>query len=47
MAGRSIRHVKDGAMTYVLDTKAERMIYHQRNDLPKWFMDACEGIPKN
>lgn len=47
MAGRSIRHVGDSAMTYVLDTKAERMIYHQRNDLPKWFMDACEGIPKN
>lgn len=47
MAGRSIRHVNDTAMTYVLDTKAERMIYHQRNDLPKWFMDACEGIPKN
>ncbi|NDF47688.1 MAG: hypothetical protein EB158_05765 [Nitrosopumilaceae archaeon] len=47
MAGRSIRHVSDSAMTYVLDTKAERMIYHQRNDLPKWFMDACEGIPKN
>ncbi len=46
MAGRSIRHVKDSAMTYVLDTKAERMIYHQRNDLPKWFMDACEGIAR-
>lgn len=46
MAGRSIRHVKDSAMTYVLDAKAERMIYHQRNDLPKWFMDACEGISK-
>ncbi|MGQ0605413.1 MAG: helicase C-terminal domain-containing protein [Candidatus Nitrosotenuis sp.] len=46
MAGRSIRHVKDSAMTYVLDAKAERMIYHQRNDLPKWFMDACEGIAK-
>ncbi len=46
MAGRSIRHVKDSAMTYVLDAKAERMIYHQRNDLPKWFMDACEGISR-
>lgn len=46
MAGRSIRHVKDSAMTYVLDAKAERMIYHQRNDLPKWFIDACEGLAK-
>jgi Rad3-related DNA helicase len=44
MAGRSIRHVGDHAMTYVLDAKAERMVYYQRNDLPKWFMDACEGI---
>jgi Rad3-related DNA helicase len=46
MAGRSIRHVDDKATTYVLDAKAERMIYHQRNDLPKWFIDACEGISK-
>lgn len=46
MAGRSIRHVEDHAMTYVLDSKAERMIYHQRNDLPKWFIEACEGIPR-
>jgi len=44
MAGRSIRHVGDHAMTYVLDSKAERMIYHQRNDLPKWFIEACDGI---
>lgn len=44
MAGRSVRHVKDHAMTYVLDTKAARMIHYQRNDLPKWFLDACEGI---
>jgi Rad3-related DNA helicase len=45
MAGRSIRHVEDHAMTYVLDSKAERMIHYQRNDLPKWFIEACEGIP--
>jgi Rad3-related DNA helicase len=44
MAGRSIRHVQDHAMTYVLDSKAERMVYHQRNDLPRWFIEACDGI---
>jgi Rad3-related DNA helicase len=44
MAGRSIRHVGDHAMTYVLDAKAERMVYYQRNDLPRWFIQACEGI---
>ncbi len=44
MAGRSIRHVQDQAMTYVLDSKAERMVYHQRNDLPKWFIEACDGL---
>jgi Rad3-related DNA helicase len=44
MAGRSIRHVGDHAMTYVLDSKAERMVYHQRNDLPRWFIEACDGI---
>ncbi len=44
MAGRSIRHVGDHAMTYVLDSKAERMVYHQRNDLPKWFIEACDGL---
>lgn len=46
MAGRSIRHMGDFATTYVLDAKAERMIYHQRKDLPKWFIDACEGISR-
>lgn len=46
MAGRSIRHMQDYATTYVLDSKAERMVYHQRKDLPKWFIDACEGIAK-
>ncbi len=44
MAGRSIRHVDDQAMTYVLDSKAERMIHYQKNDLPKWFLEACEGV---
>jgi Rad3-related DNA helicase len=44
MAGRSVRHVGDHAMTYVLDSKAERMVYHQRNDLPKWFIEACDGV---
>ncbi|MGI0004255.1 MAG: helicase C-terminal domain-containing protein [Candidatus Nitrosotenuis sp.] len=44
MAGRSIRHVGDHAMTYVLDSKAERMVYYQRNDLPRWFIEACDGI---
>ncbi len=44
MAGRSIRHVDDHAMTYVLDSKAERMVHYQRNDLPKWFLDACDGV---
>ncbi|MFY9301654.1 MAG: helicase C-terminal domain-containing protein [Candidatus Nitrosotenuis sp.] len=44
MAGRSIRHVGDHAMTYVLDSKAERMVYYQRNDLPKWFIEACDGL---
>ncbi|MEM3064869.1 MAG: helicase C-terminal domain-containing protein [Candidatus Nitrosotenuis sp.] len=44
MAGRSIRHVGDHAMTYVLDAKAERMVYYQRNDLPRWFIEACDGI---
>lgn len=44
MAGRSVRHVGDHAMTYVLDSKAERMVYYQRNDLPKWFIEACDGI---
>lgn len=44
MAGRSIRHAGDHAMTYVLDSKAERMVYYQRNDLPKWFIEACDGI---
>lgn len=44
MAGRSVRHMGDYAMTYVLDSKAERMVYHQKNDLPKWFIEACDGI---
>lgn len=44
MAGRSIRHRDDYAMTYVLDAKAERMIHYQRNDLPDWFLKACEGL---
>ncbi len=44
MAGRSIRHVGDHAMTYVLDSKAERMVYYQRNDLPRWFIEACDGL---
>lgn len=47
MAGRSIRHMNDYATTYVLDSKAERMVYYQRRDLPKWFIDACEGIAKS
>jgi ATP-dependent DNA helicase DinG len=47
MAGRSIRHMQDYATTYVLDSKAERMVYYQRKDLPKWFIDACEGIQKS
>jgi ATP-dependent DNA helicase DinG len=46
MAGRSVRHMRDYATTYVLDSKAERMIYYQKKDLPKWFIDACEGVSK-
>jgi len=47
MAGRSVRHMQDYATTYVLDSKAERMVYYQRRDLPRWFIDACEGIQKS
>ncbi|CDI06708.1 hypothetical protein NITUZ_60235 [Candidatus Nitrosotenuis uzonensis] len=46
MAGRSVRHMQDYATTYVLDSKAERMIYYQKKDLPKWFIEACEGVSK-
>lgn len=46
MAGRSVRHMNDYATTYVLDSKAERMVYYQKSDLPKWFIDACEGVAR-
>ena len=50
--GRSVRHVDDRAVTYVLDTACRYQYAHNRNILPKWFQPVkmsfndmtCMGI---
>lgn len=46
-AGRCVRHEKDWASTYVLDSGFERLLASAGRLFPKWFTDAIQRSPKN
>jgi len=41
--GRSVRGKEDYAKTYVLDKATNSMIYHNKQNIPSWFLEACVG----
>ena len=38
--GRSVRHIDDFAITYVLDGSVRYMIKNNQKHIPKWFLAA-------
>ena len=42
MSGRGVRHEKDWAVTYILDTQFGRLLKTWRHTFPKWWREALE-----